>query len=287
MKNKILALLLAAAVLTALLGGCAEKPEQASPQILATTAPVWQMTESLLEGTGLTCGRLITESVSCLHEYTLSVSQMTLLEQAEVVIANGLSLEAFMDDQLRLAKDVVYAGQDVQALPGEDGEDPHIWLSPAHCITMCGTIAQALSARYPAQAGRIAQNLAACEEAYRAAQAYGEEQLAELSCRELVTFHDGFAYFADAFGLTVAASMEIESGSEPSARELAEVAELVRGHAIPVVFAEKNGDDSAARTVASETGAAVRLLDLGMGSDGISPAQVIRNNIDTVKEALG
>ena len=131
------------------------------------------------------------------------------------------------------------------------------------------------------------ENLAACEEAYRAAQSYGEEQLAELSCRELVTFHDGFAYFADAFGLTVAASMEIESGSEPSARELAEVAELVRGHAIPVVFAEKNGDDSAARTVASETGAAVRLLDLGMGSDGISPAQVIRNNIDTVKEALG
>ena len=42
--------------------------------------------------------------------------------------------------------------------------------------------------------------------------------LESLSCRELITFHDGFSYFADAFDLTILRAMEEEAGSEASAR---------------------------------------------------------------------
>lgn len=41
--------------------------------------------------------------------------------------------------------------------------------------------------------------------------------LESLSCRELITFHDGFSYFADAFDLTILRAMEEEAGSEASA----------------------------------------------------------------------
>ena len=51
------------------------------------------MTAALLEGTGLNCGLVVTESVSCLHDYTLTVAQMEKIGQADVVVLNGLGLE--------------------------------------------------------------------------------------------------------------------------------------------------------------------------------------------------
>lgn len=95
------------------------------------------MTAALLEGTGLNCGLVVTESVSCLHDYTLTVAQMEKIGQADVVVLNGLGLEEFMEDALRTAKRTITASTGVDTLPGEDGEDPHIWLDPANCILMC------------------------------------------------------------------------------------------------------------------------------------------------------
>ena len=84
--------------------------------------------------------------------------------------------------------------------------------------------------------------------------------------------------------LSVAAAMEVEAGSEPSAGELLDIIELVRSEGIPAVFTEENGTTDAASLVASETGAAVFALDLAMGqTDHLS---AIKHNIDTVKEAL-
>ena len=116
-------------------------------------------------------------------------------------------------------------------------------------------------------------------------QTYGEEQLAELTCRKLVTFHDGFAYFARAFGLEIAAAMEIEAGSEPSARELEEIIRLIQAQDIPAVFTEINGTADAAELVARETGCAVFSLDTAISTTNYLSA--MRRNIDAIKEALG
>ena len=43
-----------------------------------------------------------------------------------------------------------------------------------------------------------------------ALQAYGEKTLADLSCRELITFHDGFAYLAHAFDIEIVEAIEEE-----------------------------------------------------------------------------
>ena len=148
MKKRIFAGLLALLMICGMLSGCAAR-EAERWDVLATTGPVWSMTGALLEGTGLTCGRVITESVSCLHDYTLTVAQMEKIGQADVVVLNGLGLEEFMEDALRTAKRTITASTGVDTLPGEDGEDPHIWLDPANCILMCKNIAAGLAEFYP------------------------------------------------------------------------------------------------------------------------------------------
>ena len=167
MKKFLIILLLCLA-----LGGCAPA-EQAD--IAATTLPVWQFTCRLTEGTDLTVTRLVTEEVSCLHDYTLTVRQMKAIEEADVVILSGAGLEEFLDDALKSAGQVIDSSAGIELLTGEhhhhhEGEeeedahhheaDPHIWLSPAHARVQARNICAGLSAEYPEYAAIFEKNLA-------------------------------------------------------------------------------------------------------------------------------
>ena len=283
MKQRIFAILLALALL---LSGCAAQTGAPSADILATTAPVAQIVGAVTAGSGLTVATLISEPVSCVHDYSLSVDQMRAVESAHLVVLSGAGLEEFMANALASCDVVIDASEGLALLPGEEGEsDPHTWLAPQNMIAMTHTVEAALAAEYPQHAALFAENADVWCEKLEALQAYGEAQLASLSCRRLVTFHDGFAYFAQAFGLEIAASMEIEAGSEPSARELEEIISLLQDQGIPAVFTEINGTADAAELVSRETGCAVFALDTAISSANYLSAMT--QNIDTIKEALG
>lgn len=286
MNKRIFALLLAA-LLILIASGCSKKqalPEQKTADILATTQPVYQLASALTDGTGLSVSLLISEPVSCLHDYTLTVAQMEKIEGAQLVLESGLGLEDFMEDALS-GKTRIDISSGLPTLTGDEGVDPHWWLDPTRFQQAAATAARELGAQYPEFSDRITENLAAFDEKLSDLQTYGDEALAGLSCRELVTFHDGFSYFADTFGLTIAAAMEVESGSEPSAKELEAIIAIAKEDRIPAVFTETNGETGSAEVVASETGCSVRTLDMAISNSDYFAA--MRENIDIVKEALG
>lgn len=286
MNKRILALLLAA-LLTISLPACAKKEHAAGnskTDILATTQPVYQLACALTDGTGLRVGLLISDSVSCLHDYTLTVSQMEMVEQSGLVLESGLGLEDFMQDVLR-GKERIDISRDLSVLTGDEGVDPHWWLDPTRFCQAAKLAAQELGAQYPEFSDQISENLSAFDEKLSELQSYGDAALGALSCKELVTFHDGFSYFADTFGLTIAVAMEVESGSEPSAKELESIIAIVKDDHIPAVFYETNGESGSAGVVANETGCKVFALDMAISSGDYFAA--MRENIDIVKEALG
>ena len=294
MYRRILALAL---LLALALTGCAQAPASVDETcVAATTYPVWQFTCAVTEGTGLRVERVISEPVSCVHDYALSVEQMKILSRSRAVVISGLGLEDFMADVLPDGERCIDASDGIETLSAdahdhdhdhdhEHGEaDPHLWLDPARAGQMVRNIAAGLSGLYPAYAETFSRNAEAyCAELDKLLEE-GRAALSGLSCRELVTFHDGFGYFADAFGLDIAAAMEVEAGSEPPARELEEIVGLLRERDIPAVFCEASGDDAVARLVANETGAGVFALDLGMGARDYF--ETVRHDLETVKEAL-
>ena len=285
MNRRIIALL-AAALLALALFGCAKKPSTAQQQtdLLATTQPVYQLANALTDGTGLTVSLLISEPVSCLHDYTLTVSQMEKIENAKLVLESGLGLEDFMADALS-GKTRIVVSSTLPTLEGDEGIDPHWWLDPTRFREAAKLTAQELGSQYPEFTDQIADNFAAFDKKLSELQSYGDEALKNLSCRELVTFHDGFSYFADSFGLTIAAAMEVESGSEPSAKELEQIVSIVEKEKIPAVFTETNGETGSAQVVANETGCKVYTLDMAISNADYFAA--MRENINTIKEALG
>ena len=280
-------------LLILLLIGCSA-PQQ-PVQVAATTGPVAQFANAITEGTGITVAQVINDSISCLHDYSLSVRQMEVLTGSRIVLISGAGLEESMEDVLESAEAVTDCSVGVPMLEmnghaheEHDHEhhhehDPHIWLSPANAAIMAENICAALTAEYPEHEAVFQANTEILTAKLQELQAYGEQQLADLSCRELVTFHDGFAYFAHAFGLEIAAAIEEESGSEASAADLIEIIGIMEHHGVPAVFTEINGSASAAAILEAEIGIPSYPLDMAMNTDYFT---AMKQNIDTLKEAL-
>ena len=269
--------------------------QQPAAQIAATTLPVYEFTSMLCEGTSLTVTQLVTEQVSCLHDYSLNVRQVKAAEAAELIVISGAGLEEFLKDVLD-NRNILDASAGIDLIVSmeshdhheNDGHhhesDPHIWLSPENAIVMAQNICAGLTEQYPQYNTVFAGNLEILLKRLDELQTYGEAQLSDLSCRELITFHDGFAYFADAFDLTILESVEEESGSEASAKELIHLIEEVEHHQLPAVFTELNGSVSAADIISRETGVTRYALDMAMS--GESWFDAMHYNIEMIKEAL-
>lgn len=268
--------------------GCSPQAQQA--QVVTTTLPVYEFTAALCSGTDISVSRLITQEVSCLHDYSLQSQQMRAIEGAELVVISGGGLEDFLGDVLH-QKNVIDASAEISfhhghSHDGHDHEhDPHIWLDPQDAKIMVQTIAQGLTETYPQHSELIQKNAQKLLTELETLYAYGTAQLSDLQCRELVTFHDGFSYLAEAFDLTILHAVEEESGSEASAKDLIGIINIVRAHQLPSIFTERNGSNSAARIISDETGAAIYPLDMAMS--GNSYFEAMYHNIDTIKEALG
>ena len=280
MKRPILSMLLSVLLL---LPGCAQAPSGSSQEegltVLATTYPVYLFARTVAQGVeGVTVERLNTGSVSCLHDYTLSVDDMKKIEGADVIAMNGAGLEAFMDDALAASSAAVIDCSQGVALfenadhiheEGDGGHDhghwdPHYWMDPGNAAVMVRNLQEGFALADPDHGDAYARN---GEEAAGQLPSFAGDCTQALEGAEgaaLITFHDGFHYFAQALGLPLLASIEEEEGSEASAMEINEITQLVKEHQLPVIFTEVNGSDATANAISRETGCAVSQLTMLM-----------------------
>ena len=280
-KIKCFALLLA----VLLLAGCGANGNTGEKTgVAATTGPVAQFAAAIVDGTGLTVTQVIADSVSCLHDYSLSVGQMETIERSRVVLVSGAGLEDFMEDALAAAEQIVDCSRGIELQQNDEGDDPHIGLDPDRAAQMAENICAGLSDVYPEHQAIFQANLEGLLQRFSDLKAYGEAKLADVSCRELITFHDGFGYLASAFDLEILRAIEEESGSEASAAELTEIVDLVQTHSLPAIFTEANGSTAAASVIRGETGVPYFSLDMAIG--GSDYFEAMTHNIDTLKEAL-
>ena len=278
-------------LMSLLLPGCAPAGageaggDEARLTVLASTYPVYLAARSVADGVeGVSVLRLETGAVSCLHDYTLTVGDMKKLEGADVVALNGAGMEEFMEDALAASSaPVIDCSAGIDLLEGEghvhrDGAeeddhghfDPHYWMDPENMEQMVYSLRDGLSQADPEHAGEYEENAAGQVSLLHTWDASLQEMLREaeetagVEIGGLVTFHDGFRYFARALDLPLLASIEEEEGSEASAKEINEITGLVKEYSLPVIFTEINGSDATANAIARETGCAVAQLSMCM-----------------------
>lgn len=290
-----------------LLSACHQRDEkQGNFTVSCTTYPVYLLTKEVVKGVdGIQVEAVVNQPMSCLHDYTMTVADMKALQGADLLLLSGVGLEDFLTQAVESSGvETADCSAGVELLPceeegrhdhdhGEEEYDPHIWMDPERAAVMTDNIADALAQADPDHAETYRENAKSYAETLKGLAASLREELSALSCRELITFHEGFRYFAQAMDLTIVKAIEEEAGSEASAKEIAEVVELVRERRLPAIFTEANGSDATAEVVARETGAEIWELSMLMSADAfpageeISYEAGIRRNAEMILEALG
>lgn len=106
---------------------------------------------------------------------------------------------------------------------GQDGIDPHAWLSPANAGPWLRAIAGRLSEMDPDNAATYAANAEAAAARFEALDARLAARLAPVSDQRLVVFHDAYGYFTSHFGLVPVIAVTLGDATTPSAARIAEV----------------------------------------------------------------
>ena len=276
---------LAAALLLLLwiLSGCSAPAPRPRLTVVATTYPIYLFVNALTQGVdGVQVSRLNTGETSCLHDYTLSVSDMKQLDRADLIALNGADLEEFLEDALAGTSAIsIECSQGIELLenlthdhdeheePGSEDHDhghwdPHVWMDPSNACIMVENLAEGLSEADPEYAAQYEEN---AQNVLLHLNQWNEDVKSRLKGTEiagLITFHDGFQYFCHAYGIPLLQSIEEEAGSEASAKEIVEITELVHEYHLPAIFTEVNGSDDTAKAISRETGCAVGQLSMIM-----------------------
>lgn len=111
--------------------------------------------------------------------------------------------------------------------------------------------------------------------------------LSNLPVRKIITFHDGWRYFARDYGLEVVGSVEPSQGSEPTPKRLTHLADVIREQKIKVLFSEPAVSKTVAESLAKDFHLRLYELDpMGGSSNRKSFLDLMMANAHTIREAL-
>lgn len=252
------------------------------------------------------------------HTYEPLPRDLVRLREADLIVANGLGLEFWLDELLaasRTEAPLVLLSDGMPRLqapaadlhqhaPGEtclhhsEGLDPHLWMNPQTAGYMVMALAEALAEVRPASAEAFIQNAEDWIWETRTT-AYEIRQTFEslpADRRKLVTHHRNLAYWADFFEFTVLGSAldSVSSHHEdPSAAHLADLIRTIRTKPrVALLYADRE-NPQLLRQISRETGMPLvgpiyveTLPPAGRGGEGHNYARMLRYNANALVEAL-
>ena len=241
------------------------------------------------------------------HLYKASQGDIEKLDNAEIVFYGG-HLEGKMTEiieKLEQKKRTVAVSKDIDpselrsgADAGGSQYDPHIWFNVQHWVTATETIRDTLSAYDPDHADMYRKNAEAYIAELEKLDAEVKERIAEIpeQDRVLVTAHDAFGYFGDAYGVRVMGLQGISTAAEYGSKDVAKLRDFLVENKIKAVFVESSIPTKSMEAViagAAELGHTVKIGgelysdSLGEpGSEADTYINMVRHNVNTIVEAL-
>ncbi len=242
------------------------------------------------------------------HAYRQTRSDIVALSRADVVLWNGLYLEAQLEDlmaDLARRQPVVAVAEAVPvALRLGDADypdrfDPHVWMDPDLWASVVGAVRDALVAARPEAEAQFQTNAEAHLADVAALGTYARDVLASVpaAARGLVTAHDAFGYFGRAYGWRVEGIQGISTESEAGLARIAELVDLLVTARIGAVFVESSVSDRGLRALIEGAAARGHAVTIGgelysdaMGAPGTYEGTwlgMIDHNVTTIARALG
>ncbi len=274
-------------------------------QIVTTVAPITSIVANIVGDRADVTG-IVPEGTNS-HTFEPLPSVATLLSDADVVYMNGLQLEeptkalaaATLGDDAEIVELGTLTLPEDEYLydfsfPEADGKpNPHLWTDPTLTRRYAEIVKDDMAERDPANADYYAANYDAFSALIDEFDAAMRTDFATVATRELLTYHDAYAYFAQTYGWTVIGAIQVSDFEDPTAAEVADLIEQVRAAGVPAIFGSEVFPSPVLEQIGKATG--VQYVDVLRdddlpGSPGDAEHSwlgLMRFDFVTMTEALG
>jgi zinc/manganese transport system substrate-binding protein len=237
------------------------------------------------------------------HVYAPSPSDAKKVADAKLVFVNGLGFEGWLERLVKASgtkAPIVVATNGIKPLERSGGHDhdharadPHAWQSVANAKVYVANIRDALIAADPAGKEAYAANAAAYLAKLDALEREVLEVIAKIRAdrRRVITSHNAFGYFQDAYGVNFNAPQGVSTEAEASAKDIAAIISQIKKQKVAAVFLENVTDPRQMQQIAQETGAKIGGMlysDALTDANGDAPTYIdlIRHNLRQLASAL-
>ena len=263
------------------------------PTVVVTYSVLGNIVEQLV-GDAATVTTLIPDGQDP-HEFEPSAKDIESLNNANIVVSNGLDFEEGLEETLNNVKtagvNVFMAGDyiTVRELSEEEHDhgafDPHLWLSPAAMLEMLPELSEAIGTAIGADLSVQLETLSA---ELTALDTQIQEIIGGVKC-ELVSGHDEMGYFADRYGCEVIGAVipSLSTTSESSAGELADLKAEIETHGVPAIFTGLGTSPAVAEQLASELGVKAVTLSTHFLDGAATYQEFMMRMTNQIAEALG
>lgn len=294
-----------ALLLIVLLAGPARAAERV--QVVATFSVIGDMLANI--GGDRVATKIIVGAGGDCELYEPSAADVGTVASSRAVFLNDLNeeFEPWLEPLLKQAQfsgAKVVVSRGVRTLIAEEEHpvsgrllpaaiDQHAWLDPRNGVIYVHNIAEALARLDPSGAAAYRANAAAYAKQIEAIDDWARKEIASVPAprRRALSSHDSLEYLADAYGVTLLTVNGWTNKSEPSAAELAKLAQRIRAEHVKALFLDSITDPRAMQRIAGETGAAIGGTLYG---DSLSPAggeadsylNMLRHDVATLKAGM-
>lgn len=271
----------------------------AQADVAATIFPIYDIVRSIAEPE--TSVALILEPGASPHTFEVTPQKAIEHSNVDTIFAIGYGLDTWVSDVANISDasivtvdrsiDVACVEESREEEPSDDHDDgpcdPHYWLDAQNAIAIAETVRDTLTARDPNNAAAYRERTRELIGELETLDAELTQQLGTLEHPDIITFHDGFAYFARAYGLNVRGTFEPSPGQEPSAKDLITLHELVSVYTIRTLYREPQLSDGAIAAFVDDVDVSIATLDpIGGADDRQSYIELMRSNARVLQETL-
>lgn len=259
MKQKLIALISFACLIfsSIFLSGCVgnnetqtSSTESKKPKIVTTTTILEDLV-SVLGGDKVEVQGLMGPGVDP-HLYKASAGDVTLMQNADMVVYNGLHLEGKMGEifeNLSSSKKIIVCAENglnkeklIESSDSQGVYDPHIWFDVVIWKDVAKEVTKGLEKLIPEQKEEFQENLKKYLVELDNLDNYIKKQVELLpkESRVLITAHDAFNYFGKAYGIEVKGLQGISTASEAGTADVRELSDFIVKRKIKAIFIESS-----------------------------------------------
>ena len=244
------------------------------------------------------------------HTWSPQPSDLRDLHQAQLIVSNGMGLENLLGQALNdvsakhlvvaeLLRDLIeldslqqvrhqqLAHAETDAEHRYLGADPHLWTSPKMLQKLTTKLKNELVQIFPDYAPLINHNHDQIQKELAAADAKISSERSQYQNPAILTYHNSFHYFTQAYKILYAGWVQSSPGKEPAARELADLGEKIRAHHIKSIFIEPQQNPKSAEVLAKEYRLQLETLDpLGSSLPVHTISELILANWEIMKRSF-